>query len=73
MAHRELEKMGPMKRNEKVLLVLFFIILTLWVTSEWNNLDATVVALVGVGFPWWKGPGTMVKGGGEKSPFGPEN
>ena len=54
MAHRELEKMGPMKPNEKVLLVLFFIILTLWVTSEWNNLDATVVGLVGVGFPWWK-------------------
>lgn len=49
LAHRELEKMGPMKRSEKVLLVLFFVILTLWVTSEWNKLDATVVALIGVG------------------------
>jgi DASS family divalent anion:Na+ symporter len=49
MAHAELEKMGPMKRSEKILLVVFFMILALWVTSEWNKLDATVVALIGVG------------------------
>jgi len=49
LANRELEKMGPMKRSEKTLLVVFLIILGLWVTSEWNQLDATVVALVGVG------------------------
>ena len=49
MAHTELQKMGPMKRSEKILLVVFFLILTLWVTSEWNKLDATVVALIGVG------------------------
>jgi DASS family divalent anion:Na+ symporter len=49
MAHTELQKMGPMKRSEKILLVVFFLILALWVTSEWNKLDATVVALIGVG------------------------
>jgi DASS family divalent anion:Na+ symporter len=49
MAHAELQKMGPMKRSEKILLVVFFMILALWVTSEWNKLDATVVALIGVG------------------------
>jgi DASS family divalent anion:Na+ symporter len=49
MAHAELEKMGPMKRSEKILLLVFFMILALWVTSEWNKLDATVVALIGVG------------------------
>lgn len=49
MAHTELQKMGPMKRSEKILLVIFFLILALWVTSEWNKLDATVVALIGVG------------------------
>jgi len=48
MAHRELEKMGPMKRDEKVMLVVFLLILTLWVTAEWTKLDATVVAFVGV-------------------------
>ncbi len=49
MAARELDKMGPMKRNEKVMLVVFFLILALWVTGEWNKIDATVVALIGIG------------------------
>ena len=49
MARTELQRMGPMKRSEKILLVVFFLILALWVTSEWNKLDATVVALIGVG------------------------
>ncbi len=48
MAHTELEKMGPMKRSEKVMLFVFFLILALWVTGEWNKIDATVVALIGV-------------------------
>ena len=37
MAHKELEKMGPMKTAEKVMLFVFFLILVLWVTSEWNQ------------------------------------
>jgi len=49
LARAELEKMGPMKRSEKILLFVFLLILALWVTSELNNLDATVVALIGVG------------------------
>ena len=48
MAKKELEKMGPMKRAEKVMLVVFILILALWVTGEWNKIDATAVALVGV-------------------------
>jgi len=48
MAHQELEKMGSMKRDEKVMLWVFLLILTLWVTAEWTNLDATIVAFVGV-------------------------
>ena len=49
MAHRELQKMGPWKRNEKVMLVVFLMILVLWATSEWNKIDATIVALIGIG------------------------
>ena len=49
MAHRELEKMGPWKRTEKTMLVVFILILVLWATSEWNKLDATLVALIGIG------------------------
>ena len=48
MAHRELEKMGPMKRTEKTMLFVFILILALWVTGEWNKIDATIVAIVGV-------------------------
>ncbi len=49
LAHRELEKMGVMKRAEKIMLFVFILILALWVTAEWNKIDATVVALLGVG------------------------
>ena len=48
MARQELEKMGPMKRAEKVMLFVFLLILALWATSDWNKIDATVVALLGV-------------------------
>lgn len=48
MAHRELEKMGPMKRTEKVMAFVFILILGLWATSEWNKMDATVVTLIGL-------------------------
>jgi DASS family divalent anion:Na+ symporter len=48
MAHRELTKMGPMKRAEKIMLLVFILILALWVTGEWNKIDATTVALIGV-------------------------
>jgi len=49
MAHQELEKMGPMKRSEKIMLFVFLLILGLWATSDLNKIDATVVALLGVG------------------------
>ncbi|MGQ9694660.1 MAG: anion permease [Thermodesulfobacteriota bacterium] len=48
MAHEELDKMGPMRRNEKLMLFVFLLILILWVTGEWSKIDATVVAFVGV-------------------------
>jgi len=49
MAHRELQKMGPWKRNEKGMLIVFLLILVLWATSEWNKIDATIVAFIGIG------------------------
>ena len=48
MAHRELEKMGAMKKTEKTMLFVFLLILALWVTGEWTKIDATVVAFIGV-------------------------
>jgi len=48
MAHKELEKMGPMKGSEVVLLLVFFLVLALWITGQWTKIDATIVALLGV-------------------------
>jgi divalent anion:Na+ symporter, DASS family len=48
LAHEELEKMGPMKRAEKIMLFVFLLILGLWVTGDWTKIDATTVALAGV-------------------------
>jgi len=48
MAHRELQKMGPMQKKEKTMFFVFLLILALWVTGEWNKIDATVVAFIGV-------------------------
>lgn len=49
MAQRELGKMGPMKRTEKVMLFVFILILVLWATSELTKIEATTVALTGLG------------------------
>jgi len=48
MATKQLEKMGPMSRAEKIMLGVFLSCLTLWATSQWTKLDATHVALLGV-------------------------
>ncbi len=48
MAHRELQKMGPMNRGEKILLFVFLLVLALWITGQWTKIDATIVALLGV-------------------------
>ena len=43
----ELEAMGPMKRNEWILTVVFVTVCGFWITSGWHKLDITVTALVG--------------------------
>src|SRR5712691_1313336 len=46
-AARELEAMGPMKRGEKILIVVFAVVCALWVTSSTTHIDITVTALGG--------------------------
>lgn len=48
LAEQELEKMGPMRREEKWLLSIFGGALLLWATSQFTNLDATLVAMLAV-------------------------
>jgi len=47
-AHEELEKLGPLSRHEKILLVVFVAVVILWITSKLHGIDSTVIALVGI-------------------------
>lgn len=49
-AHDELLKLGPLTRSEKILLVVFVIVVILWITSTLHSIDATVIALLGIAF-----------------------
>lgn len=48
IAMKELEKMGPTTRMEKLVAVIFVGCLVLWATSSFTKIDATTVALIGV-------------------------
>ena len=49
MAREQLAKMGPIRREEWVVMGVFVLALALWGTATLTGLDATVVALLGVG------------------------
>ena len=49
LAKKELLKMGPMSKNEKIVAFVFVLALALWATASFTKLDATMVALVCVG------------------------
>jgi DASS family divalent anion:Na+ symporter len=49
-AHDELVKLGPLKREEKVLLAVFIVVVILWITAKFHGIDATVIALLGIAF-----------------------
>jgi divalent anion:Na+ symporter, DASS family len=48
VARKELDSMGPMKTTEKIMLFVFIAAVGLWATSQFNGLNATTVALLGV-------------------------
>jgi DASS family divalent anion:Na+ symporter len=47
-AHDELQKLGPLSRQEKILLVVFVAVVILWITAKFHGIDATVIALLGI-------------------------
>ncbi len=47
-AQVELKKLGPVTRNERVLLGVFLLVLVLWSTSKLHGIHTTAVALLGV-------------------------
>ncbi len=46
-ARTELEKMGPMSQQEKILLAVFVSVCGAWASSSWTGIDITVTALCG--------------------------
>jgi divalent anion:Na+ symporter, DASS family len=49
MARAELGRMGTMTGAEKLMLGVFAIVTTLWITKTWHGVDYPVVALLGLG------------------------
>lgn len=47
-AHDELQKLGPLNRHEKILLVVFIAVVILWITAKLHGIDSTVIALLGI-------------------------
>lgn len=48
MAQAELDLMGPLKRQEKMMLLVFFLVASLWTTTKFHGIDYSAVALGGV-------------------------
>jgi divalent anion:Na+ symporter, DASS family len=48
LARAELARMGPMSRDERIMLAIFVLIAGLWMTTAWHHVPYTVVALLGV-------------------------
>lgn len=46
-AARELHRMGPMNRGQKIVAAIFVSVCALWITTPFHHLDITVTALVG--------------------------
>jgi DASS family divalent anion:Na+ symporter len=47
-AHEELKKLGPLTRDEKILLIVFVVVVALWITAKLHGIDPTVIALLGI-------------------------
>lgn len=47
-ANEELKKLGSVTRPEKILLAVFFVVVVMWLTTVWHNIDSTVIALAGI-------------------------
>jgi len=48
IAKTALSEMGPLKKQEKFMILVFIVILLLWVTGSFTHIDATLTALIGL-------------------------
>lgn len=47
-ANEELQKLGSMSRDERVMLLVFMLVGGLWITQAWHGIHYAVVAMIGV-------------------------
>lgn len=47
-AREELAKLGRVTVQEKILLAVFALVVSLWLTTIWHGIDATVIAFAGI-------------------------
>lgn len=47
-AAEELRRLGPMSRQEKLMLLVFALVTLLWMTTSWHSIDYSLVALLGI-------------------------
>ncbi|MGW8958795.1 anion permease [Paenibacillus sp. NPDC055715] len=48
IAREKLKEMGPIKKSERYMIVVFFLVLILWIFGETWKIDATTTALIGL-------------------------
>ncbi|MBW7932168.1 MAG: DASS family sodium-coupled anion symporter [Gemmatimonadaceae bacterium] len=48
IAHDELARLGPMKRDERLMLAAFLLVAGLWMTTALHHINYAVVALLGI-------------------------
>src|SRR5690606_9474156 len=48
MAKEKLNEMGPVTRNEWIMIVVFFLLLVLWIFGQQISIDATTTAILGL-------------------------
>lgn len=48
IAQQELERMGPMKWQEKMMLAVFALVASLWTTTKLHGIDYSAVAMLGI-------------------------
>jgi len=50
LAAKKLKEMGPVTKNEWLMLIAFFVLLFLWVFGDKLSVDATTTAFIGLGY-----------------------
>jgi len=48
IAHDELQRLGALKRDERIMLGVFLLVAGLWMTTAWHHINYAMVAMLGI-------------------------